>query len=519
MSNDKQLEQLSNLANDVENLLEKIERRTGFQNILKKIHSFIPESIDNNLSNINLNDGYKLSDYRISIYHDFWDIIRFVKDNIDAINEYESDNEDKKQERNIKQNEFYQFTFAKDKVVKRTQHYGVKTWLEEETEEDPNWIYSYHGTYTKYLSKKSHWYYPICFNLALSNSNLDFEVHNGYVLLYIAVNNELKSLIAMLDILGISKSENHVLQKTTPEPGNPTNNNTININHNSMNYKLIVLNAYTEHCEQKTSYLSYFKREAQIAKRDNFVEFSDYFDGCQYIIKCYKDEIINQYNRRLTENDWVVASIKSGNGMKFGDEIVTDQSDKRLQEHLNRIEEEKKFIQSRGYINNFEYACCMTEAGEITNDIWVQNNEQKLYWQDIIRMEREVYQAREDLLVNNSNSTPTKSLQVNPVSEPIDVFSNFLKIKNQNTINSIVEIIRSDLKVSKAPNLSVALFTVALQKKGYLASTINKTQYHKALVALFGDEIGKRNKFNEKFSEVNLDLHDEKLEEYIKLIP
>jgi len=413
MNNDKQLEELSNLANNVEKLLDKIERKTGFQNILKKIHSFIPETIDTNLPNINQNDDYRLSDFRISRYNNFWDIIRFVNNNIDAINEYENDNEDKKQERNIKQKEINQFIFPKDKVVKITRHYGEKTWFEEETEEDPNWIYSYYGTYTKYLSKKSHWYYPICLNLALSKSNLDFEVHNGYVLLYIAVNNELKSLIAVLDILGIGKSENQVFQKTIPEPGNSTNNNAININHSSMNYKQIVLNAYTENREQKTSYQSYFKREAQIANRDDFVEFTDYFDGCQNVLESYKKEIIQQYNKRLTENDWIVSSIKSGNGIKFGDEIVTDQSDKRIQDRLKYITEDKEFIQNSGYINNYDYACYLKETGEITNDIWERSNDRKLSWQVIIQIEQGVFQAKEELLIKNANITQTTPFQLN----------------------------------------------------------------------------------------------------------
>jgi hypothetical protein len=519
MSNDKQLEQLSNLANDVENLLDKIERRTGFQNILKKIHSCIPESIDNNLSNINLNDGYKLSDYRISIYHDFWDIIRFVKDNIDAINEYENDNEDKKQERNIKQNEFYQFTFAKDKVVKRTQHYGVKTWLEEETEEDPNWIYSCHGTYTKYLSKKSHWYYPICLNLALSNSNLDFEVHNGYVLLYIAVNNELKSLIAVLDILGIGNSVNQVYQTTTPKLKDSTNNNTININHNSMNYKLIILNAYTEHREQKTSYKSYFKREAQIANRDNFVEFADYFNGCQYVLVSYKKEITNQYNNRLTEYDWVVTSVKSGKGIKIENEVVTDESDKRIQDHLEYIAKDKEFVQNRGYVNNYDYPCYLNETGEITNDIWERSNDRKIFWQDIVQIEQGVNQAKEELLVQNSANLQPKSLQDNTISEPLSEFEGFLLTKDQTIISRIVEIISNDIKNSKSKNLTVALFTVALQKKSYLSTVLNKTQYHKALVGLFGENAGTRAKFNEKFNEIMQELYEKNLDEYIKRLP
>ncbi|MEI6754991.1 MAG: hypothetical protein WCK78_17730 [Paludibacter sp.] len=457
MTNDKQLEQFSNLANDVENLLDKIERKTGFQNILKKIHSFIPKSIDNNLSNINLNDGYKLSDYRISRYHDFWEIIRFVKDNIEVIKEYENDDEDKRQERNIKQKEFSQFIFPKDKVVKRTQHYGLKTWVEEETEEDPNWIYSCYGTYTKYLSKKSHWYYPICLNLALSNSNLDFETHNGYVLLYIAVNNELKSLTAVLDILGIGKSENQIYPTTTPELRDSTNNSTINTNHSSMNYKQVVLNAYTEHREQKTSYQSYFKREAQIAKRDYFVEFSDYFDGCQNVLESYKNEIIRKYKKRLTEDDWVVSSVKSGSGINFDGEIVTDLMDERIQDSLRRIADDKEYVQNKGYTNNLDYECNLTETGEITNSVWEYSNVRGLYWQDIVQIEQGVNQAKDELSVQDQkNIIDTKNTKFKPAEFSIDVDtlslyfkSTFLGIGEYN-LNHF-ETLMSDIETLRKP--------------------------------------------------------------------
>jgi hypothetical protein len=209
-------------------------------------------------------------------------------------------------------------------------------------------------------------------------------------------------------------SQKYIDELPTLETGHSTNNNTIIINHNSMNYKLILLNAYTEHREQKTTYKSYFKREAQIAKRDNFVEFPDYFDGCQYVLESYKKEITNQYKKRLTENDWVVASVKSGNELKFEDEIITDDSDKRTQDHLEYIKEDKEFVKNRGYENNYDYACYLKETGEITNDIWERSNDRKLFWQDILLIEQGLYQAKEDLLSNKPNNTQTISLQLNP---------------------------------------------------------------------------------------------------------
>ncbi len=228
----------------------------------------------------------------------------------------------------------------------------------------------------------------------------------------------------------IELSQKYIDELPCLELGSSTNNNTINTNHNSMNYKLIVLNAHTEHLEQKTTYKSYFKREAQIAKRDNFVEFPDYFKGCQYILESYKNEIITKYNKRLTENDWVVASVKSGKGMKFGNELVTDQTDERIQDSLHRISEDKKHIKSRGYIDNSDYAFCLTETGQITNDIWSKNYERKLYWQDILNLERGVLEANDELCPKSTDNN------VIPNVNPKRKTTNEKNVKPQRIINA-----------------------------------------------------------------------------------
>lgn len=291
------------------------------------------------------------------------------------------------------------------------------------------------------------------------------------------------------------------------------------LNKRNMNYHQVLLDAFIANKKHKTTYMSFFKREAQIAKRDNFVEFPDYFDGCQYILESYKNEITKQYNKRLTENDWVVASVKSGSGMKFEGEIVTDQSDKRIQDHLQYIAEDKEFVQNRGYENNHDYACFLKETGEVINDIWGQCNERKLCWQDIVQIEQGVYQAKEELLVQNSANLQTKFSQNNTTSEPLSEFEGFLRIKDQTIISSIVEIIRKDIKNSKSKNLTIALITVALQKKSYLPATINQTTYHRSLVGLFGKNIGTRSKFSEMYGEIIKEHYENQLNEYMKLLP
>lgn len=138
----------------------------------------------------------------------------------------------------------------------------------------------------------------------------------------------------------------------------------------------------------------------------------------------------------------------------------------------------------------------------------------------------ELIEEYKSKLSENNHLTPLKTKEKKSANKNCSIkesnndFPNFLLTKDQVKINSIVEAIKSDLKVSKAPNLSVALFTVALQKKNYLSTGINKTLYHKAFVGLFGKEAGTRAKFNEKYNEQVLhNLYERELSGYINLLP
>jgi len=242
-----------------------------------------------------------------------------------------------------------------------------------------------------------------------------------------------------------------------------------------MNYKLIILNAYIEHREQKTSYQSYFKREAQIAKRDNFVEFSDYFDGCQHIIKSYKNEIEKQYNNRLTEDDRVVASVKSGRGIRFGDEVVTDESDRRIQDSLESIAKQKEFVQNRGYKNNLDYTCYLKETGEIANEIWWNNNERKLYWQDIVEIEHGVNTAKDELFIQDQKNKESKielpEKNKKNSEHEIKILTDYLNFKNKNVVIKKIK----GLDRNKPKNIFIIL--KALYDGGLLLMNDNNTIY------------------------------------------
>jgi hypothetical protein len=77
---------------------------------------------------------------------------------------------------------------------------GVRCYTEIITEPDPDFIYSLYGTYTKYLSFKSRRYYPICLNIKQSGCFYFREV-NYLVLLYIALNNELRLVNEEIELL------------------------------------------------------------------------------------------------------------------------------------------------------------------------------------------------------------------------------------------------------------------------------------------------------------------------------
>ena len=158
-----------------------------------------------------------------------------------------------------------------------------------------------------------------------------------------------------------------------------------------LSYKQIVINGYAEHHSQKTHYISYFRREAQIAKRDNFVEFVDFFNGCKVAITDYKREIEARYNNALTEYDFVLNQCYLA--LDRGE--VINPKGEPIQDIVDNIEKIKKFIEKNGYKDNRDYLCRTTDTGIITRDIF--DTQYVLYYSDIIQLESAVLQAEQEL--------------------------------------------------------------------------------------------------------------------------
>ncbi|MDR1985324.1 MAG: hypothetical protein LBQ28_10985 [Prevotellaceae bacterium] len=161
-----------------------------------------------------------------------------------------------------------------------------------------------------------------------------------------------------------------------------------------MNYYKIVIDGYTEKHVQQTPYVSYFKREAQIAKRDSFVEFIDFFNGCKLVLGRYKNEIEREYSKVLFEYGSVLDSIYCGKGIKYDGVLVTDQNDERIKNTEKRIIDKMMFIKDRGYITNSDYVCCVTETGDVAS---VYNMKYSLYYSDIYELNEAIIQAEREL--------------------------------------------------------------------------------------------------------------------------
>ncbi len=309
-------------------------------------------------------------------------------------------------------------------------------------------------------------------------------------------------------------AEKYINDLKTQEPGiienNNKNNNQIS---NSMNYSKLIIDAYIENEEHRTPFKSFFKREAQKAQRDEFIEPEDLFNGCLYVLSKFKSEIENQYDRRYKENDFVIASVESGKGMICDGVHITDPENEKIKAHLKYIERDKEFIKNRGYKTNYDYSCNVLSSGEIA-DFLSLDNAIELHWPNLEEIEEGIIKAKEELL----NIKPQNSRGSGNNPEP-NSFQDFFLIQDKVKINSIIEMIKKELNASGSKALTLALYTVAMQKKGYIASTINQTKFHAAIKEIVGKSAGTRSNFSEKVTELNQNQYKKELEEFLKRFP
>ena len=129
-----------------------------------------------------------------------------------------------------------------------------------------------------------------------------------------------------------------------------------------MNYYQIVVNGITERLEQGTSYLSFFKREAQINHRDNFVEFSDFFNGCKNVVESYRKDLKRQFDKMIEEQNLGIRFVKFGRAN--GRNLSNTFSEAEKEESLKVWEAQKQNVIKQGLSG---YVCKITESGVISD--------------------------------------------------------------------------------------------------------------------------------------------------------
>lgn len=165
-----------------------------------------------------------------------------------------------------------------------------------------------------------------------------------------------------------------------------------------MKYELIMLNAFMKHNRQVTKYQSYFKKEAQKAKRDNFVELEEFLNECIEVTDSYKEAIEKQFKNFLNEKDQLISTLK--NALNRG--VVRDKSGNLLKEEIETLEKDRDRVFAAGYENNYDYQCFLSPTGEIAKSIWDCSIERSLFWRDILQLESAVTDAISELIRDRS---------------------------------------------------------------------------------------------------------------------
>ncbi|MDR2823650.1 MAG: hypothetical protein LBB41_00450, partial [Prevotellaceae bacterium] len=116
-----------------------------------------------------------------------------------------------------------------------------------------------------------------------------------------------------------------------------------------MDYKRIITDGYDG--RQTTPYAAYFKQQAQIAKRDNFVEFVVFFNGCKTIINNCKNDIQSKYNEELSNYDYFIRLAKQGQARDNNGNLIIDA--KELEKRIAQLENQRQDIFDMGINSNY----------------------------------------------------------------------------------------------------------------------------------------------------------------------
>lgn len=230
-----------------------------------------------------------------------------------------------------------------------------------------------------------------------------------------------------------------------------------------MNYKLIIANAIEEFNTQRTPYLSYFKREAKKAYNIDFEEFEDFFDGCIRVITLYKKHLEKLYLNHYRENDLVLHSFKQ----MIIDGQTTDQNGRLIQEHIERIENDKEFIKKLGYKTNYDYKCLITGTGEIIDSFL--KSKHTLDYSELENLENIILQLSHNCQTDKNN-------------KEVRDFKTFLYHPNIDALNKKLHELLDNSK-----GKTVAITIKALIKNSFIAGYKSNEELYKAMRKEFGD--------------------------------
>jgi hypothetical protein len=128
-----------------------------------------------------------------------------------------------------------------------------------------------------------------------------------------------------------------------------------------INYLEIVIHGYHEARRQTTLYVPYFKREAQVAKRDDFCEFVDFFNGCRQTVQYLKHNIERQLNDQRLKHKQDMELYRQGKVKAEDGHLITDKSEiddyiTRLKKQMAGFTLESFVVNNSGSIPHFSYS-------------------------------------------------------------------------------------------------------------------------------------------------------------------
>lgn len=116
----------------------------------------------------------------------------------------------------------------------------------------------------------------------------------------------------------------------------------------TINYKEIVITAFSERKSQKTPYYSFFLREAK-RNKDNYIEYVDFFWGCKHAVNTFKKQIEKQYSEQLAELKLCLKQFVEA--FEAGAEITP--TGHPITERINSLKAEIAEIEQEGINENY----------------------------------------------------------------------------------------------------------------------------------------------------------------------